>query len=613
MITHHDVAVAEYLIKETGAADVLYEGMLRSSRGRKPNRQAFDLLLIGLFLSIQNRGVATVQGAFRALTEEMPLDERVRIGTRFLEDGKMKSLDDRTLYNQVERIRDRLAYGELSTPDLDDVERERRRQAILKFSATLLDAFMMPGWTPTVYAMDATGVWSWGRGGKRREDMTPDRFEGEDEAVVNELIELSQHGEGPEPDDDLDEPRTDDAGDRENPKRLRRRRRDRTIPRKRPAGSNQKSAKHDDGLGYTTSIDPDADWGIKTSKSGRRETFFGYHEHTIVIAPEGSVEEFPNALPPLVRRLELTPASQDIVDVSLRLIDSLGTVEHLLVDSHYHYKGTDRWLDELIKRGIYQHHDLRSDEQGFVSHERILYAAGWPHCPCTDMSLGTIPKPGPGASVEEKEKFSKQVNRRYSSALRLVNQPSECGTYRGQCPALAGKVGCPLRPGTVETANELGLPVMENVPNEEIDGEPLPRICVQETATYTPPNKVRKLQQPHYWGSKIWGKMFNRRTSVEGSYGNRKNVSTENLRRGLFQSMGLPWSNIVDNLVAAVYDLRVLQNWHDRTGEGDPNHILLQRGERGRPWMYLSEEEAERLEVLFMERLGVREIPGVSR
>ena len=128
--------------------------------------------------------------------------------------------------------------------------------------------------------------------------------------------------------------------------------------------------------------------------------------------------------------------------------------------------------------------------------------------------------------------------------------------------------------------------------------------------TLRPPDKIRKLHQIHYWGSKAWETMFARRTYVEGSYGGRKNVSTENLRRGLFQSMGLPWANIVVSLVAASYNLRLLQNWHDRSGDGDVNHPLLRRSKGVRPWMYLSAEDAIRVAALFEDALGISKVEG---
>ena len=597
MITHADVAVAEFLVEKTGALSVLETGMRRNPRGRPTHPYTLRLLLIGLLLSIQDRGVATVKGAHRTLTEELPLDEQLRLGVRRVVRGTTTLVTYRELVTQADRISDLLAYGELSTPDLDEEERRRRHGVVVDFSNLLMDAFDF-GWEIDTYALDATGVWSWARGGKNRKDFTPAEVEGEDSALVDEVRELALHGEGSD-----GRPQQDDLDD--SPHVRRRRRRDRTQPRKRPRGVAPVLVSADDGLGYTTSADPDAAWGFKTAKSGEREGFFGYHEHTLVMAPESRIEDDPKTLPPLVRRLELTPASEDVVDVSFRLIDTAPHVRHLIVDRHYHYKSVDRWKNELSRRGVAQHHDLRGDEQGFVDYQRVRWGGGHPHCLCAPDELGVIPTLPPAASREERQDFRDRIERRRAFALRIVNQPTGDGTVRCQCPALAGTVGCPLRPGTVEAAIEMGLPVIENPPSEELDGEPLPKICTQVTVQYRPPEKVRKLQQPFYWGSEKWQRMYQRRTYVEGTYGNRKNVSTENMRRGLFQRMGLPWANIVIGLVAASYNLRMLQSWHDRSGDGDPNHPLLQRDEQGRPWMYLDDDSATRIENLYWNTIGL--------
>ena len=107
--------------------------------------------------------------------------------------------------------------------------------------------------------------------------------------------------------------------------------------------------------------------------------------------------------------------------------------------------------------------------------------------------------------------------------------------------------------------------------------------------------------QPYYHGSRQWEGFYGLRTYVEGSYGGRKNTSTENLRRGLFQRTGLPWANLVVSLTAASYNLRLVQNWHERSGDGDPNHPLLKNRGPVRPWLYLTEDEVTSFEEYFRQ------------
>jgi hypothetical protein len=342
-------------------------------------------------------------------------------------------------------------------------------------------------------------------------------------------------------------------------------------------------------LGAGASHDPDAAWGMKTSKTGKREVFFGYQEHTLVQVPGD--DQAADHEPRLIRRLELTPASHDVVAVSLRLIDSLSRpVRDLIVDLHYSYKRFDRWLSQLIERGVRQHHDLRSDEQGFTEYEGMRFAGGWGHCPCTPDYLGTIPSLPPHATPEALEAFNNDIDRRQLYALRRINQPDATGATRYQCPALAGKIGCPLRAGTVVSALECGAPVIEHPPVATAEG--LPACCTQVSVKVTPPAKVRKLSQTIYWGSRAWQRLYRKRTYVEGCYGNRKNPSTENMRRGLFRSTGLVWANIVISMAAASHNERMLRNWHERTGLGDPSHPLLRPDQESHGFMFLTAEEA---------------------
>jgi hypothetical protein len=65
---------------------------------------------------------------------------------------------------------------------------------------------------------------------------------------------------------------------------------------------------------------------------------------------------------------------------------------------------------------------------------------------------------------------------------------------------------------------------------------------------------------------------------------------------GLFRSTGLPWANIVVNLAAASHNMRMLKNWHERSGEGDPRNPLFRQREAASLWSHLESENADRSE-----------------
>ncbi len=335
--------------------------------------------------------------------------------------------------------------------------------------------------------------------------------------------------------------------------------------------------------------DPDANWGSKTAKDGSAESYFGYQEHTLVRVPTAQQDK--DAEPRLIARFELTPAIADLAEVSLSLIDRASPApEVLIADRLYQYQDVERWRDKLAERGVTQVFDLRADQHGFTELDHTRWAAGWPHCPATPDDLGTILRPAPNASKKDKETFRRRIKLRQRYAFRRVTSYSADGTARWECPAMAGTAGCPLRPGTVEAHVELGGVIIENPPDPT--GEDFPTCCSQRTVTINP-GRLRKLQQDDYWGSDTWERENAKRTYVEGSYGNRKNPSTEDLRRGHVRLTGIAAVQVATAMAAAAYNLRMLRNWHDRTGAGDDDHPLLEPAEETYGWVYLTQTEAE--------------------
>jgi hypothetical protein len=150
--------------------------------------------------------------------------------------------------------------------------------------------------------------------------------------------------------------------------------------------------------------------------------------------------------------------------------------------------------------------------------------------------------------------------------------PGADGRHRVKCPALAGKIGCPLRAGTVAAAVVSGSPIIQNPPTTDT-GEPLPTCCTAQTMTVTPPRKVYKLQQRYYYGSEAWESTWKHRTYVEGSYGIRKNPALQNVRRGHFQVFGIVWAHIVMALVNASYNTHMARNWYERQVKDQPTSV----------------------------------------
>ncbi|MDP5185511.1 hypothetical protein QOZ88_23000 [Blastococcus sp. BMG 814] len=101
-----------------------------------------------------------------------------------------------------------------------------------------------------------------------------------------------------------------------------------------------------------------------------------------------------------------------------------------------------------------------------------------------------------------------------------------------------------------------------------------------------------KHSQDEYWGDRRWTASWNRRTYVEGAFGNLKNPDTENTRRGYFRFTGLPLVTLAMAFAVTASNVRQLRNWHQRTGAGDPAHPLLQAEPEFHGYALLTAEQA---------------------
>lgn len=188
-------------------------------------------------------------------------------------------------------------------------------------------------------------------------------------------------------------------------------------------------------------------------------------------------------------------------------------------------------------------------------------AAGWLHCPSTPDRLADIPWPGPGASRADRDRFTPRIAERQHYAMDRHERTNHNGRSRWMCPAMAGKLGCPLRDGTVEIARQAGLPLISDPP----DPATAPACCTNTSGIVAARvEELRKHDQPHYCGSDAWKQAYDRRTYVEGLFGSIKNSDTsESATRGFIKYRGLPMISLGLTLAAASIRHQ-RKHYHDR-------------------------------------------------
>jgi hypothetical protein len=312
-----------------------------------------------------------------------------------------------------------------------------------------------------------------------------------------------------------------------------------------------------------------AGWGVKTHKSGKRSSYFGYALHALIRVPDvvkGDGKEPRTDLhaePRLIEDVALTPASTDVVDVTLELVtNTIGRghpVRDLLGDRHYSYKQFDRWAHRLWWLGVRPVLDLRQNDLGAVDFDGAIILAGTPHCGVPE-ALRRLERPAKTASRAEKVRFAAQIQERQQYAMYRNKTPwgtgGGDGKTRWRCAARNGTAGCPRVAGSVEVAIANGLPIVTPPENE------LPW-CRRDTVTI-PPGPHMKHQQEEYWGSPAWLNSWDRRTYIEGAFGRMKNHHTGNIRRGFVCLTGRALVTIAVTAATVAYNLRELEDWYER-------------------------------------------------
>lgn len=555
---------AAYVIDRSQIAETLTGAIELNPQGRR-RQLPLRTYLIGAYLSIEERGSFKNTAIYEVLTVGLSHPKQYELGVRFIDrDGTVTTIGKSKLDYLSRTLPRHLAYTPNAAArwdlDIDQVEMERRRDLLQRAINDLLGASIATdggSW----YALDGSGAWSWGRAKQTINDDTDIRTL--EDAPTDRVPDTTFDDPATDEDDDdvdgfVNQVLDDDAAQ---------------TSRRKPA----------------TSHDPDAAIGSKTSKAGRRESYYGYVlDAAIRITPPGETKQ-----PVVLERMVVSPASTDVVAPSLTMLDSLaatGTgVSDIVVDRHYSYKRVDRWADELRKRQIEQHFDLRSDEQGFKDINGMRLVAGWMHCPATPDRLADIPRPGFNASRSDRDEFTKRITERETWALDRHERVNDTGRSRWMCPAIAGKLGCPLREGTVDTAESAGLPIVSDPP----DPATAPSCCTNASGIVSDrSDATRKHQQPYYWGTEQWQQAYDLRTYVEGLFGSLKNPDTEDVRRGFTKFVGLPMMSLGLALAAAVCNVRHQRNFWTNTPD-QPDHPLLTPDPDFNGWRELTQEECD--------------------
>jgi hypothetical protein len=307
--------------------------------------------------------------------------------------------------------------------------------------------------------------------------------------------------------------------------------------------------------------DPEAWWGHRKNNLLRSqdELFYGYYLSACVMMPD---ENGP-AVPELARRATLSSCRHDparaLVPVLTRLPAAGIPLGDVLSDSGYAHRDAAAWAIPLRTAGAQLVQDLHPHDRGPKgTHQGAIISNGNLYCPKTPPSLlqlGPLPR---GAAAEEAAAHDTKTAETARYKLGRLTRDDPDGYHRVACPAVMGKIRCPLQPSSM--TRDRDRPEILQPPEH-----PQP-CCTQQTIT-VPPGTAAKTAQKHDYPSAAHRRSYARRTGAERGFATAKDPATNDITRGWCRLMGLASLTLLTTTLLIVRNQRILAAWNARQEE----------------------------------------------
>jgi hypothetical protein len=307
--------------------------------------------------------------------------------------------------------------------------------------------------------------------------------------------------------------------------------------------------------GTTRCADPDAAWGHRTTNlpGPRGEMFFGYY----LSAATMTREETGPPVPELARRMTLTSCrpgpARALAQVLTRMPQDGIALGDILDDSGYAHRDAAGWAIPLRQAGAQLIQDLHPHDRGPKgTHHGAIIANGNLYCPATPRPLLELGPLAPAATAEQTTTHDQQTTELARHKLGPVTADDTDGYHRVICPAAAGKIRCPLRPGSMTL--DRGQPEILTPP-----GHP-PACCTQQTIT-VPPQIAAKTRQKHDYPSQQHRRSYARRTAAERTFSTIKDPATTTITRGWCRLTGVTPLTLWLTALLTIRNQRILHAW----------------------------------------------------
>jgi hypothetical protein len=162
---------------------------------------------------------------------------------------------------------------------------------------------------------------------------------------------------------------------------------------------------------------------------------------------------------------------------------------------------------------------------------------------------------GPHRTKDQTADHDRKTSELARYKLGRLTADDEDGYHRVACPAVMGKIRCPLRPSSMTL--DRGRPEILRTPQN-------PQACCAQQTITIPPDVLAKTAQKHDYPSAAWRQSYARRTGAERGFATTKDPATNDITRGWCRLMGLAPLTLFVTTLLVVRNQRILNAWNTR-------------------------------------------------
>jgi hypothetical protein len=307
--------------------------------------------------------------------------------------------------------------------------------------------------------------------------------------------------------------------------------------------------------------DPEASWGHRKNNLLRTqdELFYGWYLSAGIMVP---AENGP-AVPELARRATVSSCRHDPVRAFAPVLTAMPAAGigpgDILDDSGYAHRDADAWAVPLRAAGAQLVQDLHPHDRGPKgTHAGAVIANGNLYCPQAPRPLLELGPLARTATKEQAADHDRQTAELARYKLGRLTADDEDGYHRVQCPAVTGKIRCPLRPASMTPDRD--RPEILQPPEH-------PQACCTRQTLTIPPEVNAKTRQKHDYPPAAWRRSYARRTGAERGFATAKDPATNDISRGWCRLTGLAPLMLFTTTLLIARNQRILAAWNTRQEE----------------------------------------------